>query len=1040
MPQTAIQQYFDSVASLYKRGNATEHSYRGDLKILIEALVSGVIVTNEPTRIKCGAPDYILTNKKEIPIGYIEAKDIGKHLIEVDKSDQLKRYKESLDNLILTDYLTFWWYIRGEKKAEVSIAHIEGNKLKADTANWSQFEDFIKDFCAHQGQTITNAETLAKMMAAKARMMHHVLEEALTHDEEDTLNPDTQLQEQYKAFQNILIHDISKSEFSDIYSQTIAYGMFAARMHDTTPDDFTREKAAKLIPGSNPFLRKLFQFIAGYDLDTRLSWIVDTLADVFRATDIGTVLKNFGKSTQQNDPVIHFYETFLKEYNPALRKSRGVWYTPEPVVNFIVRAVDDILKTEFDLKDGLADTSKVTVEVKTQTPDKNFKEGYKRQKVDFHKVQILDPATGTGTFLAEVVKQIYKRFEGQQGIWSNYVDEHLIPRVNGFEILMASYAMAHLKLEKLLNDTGHKPKIEQRLRVFLTNSLEEAHPDTGTLFAQWLSSEANEANRVKRDTPVMVVLGNPPYSGSSMNKGKWIMELMEDYKKEPGGKEKLKERNPKWINGDENKFIRFGQYFIEKNGSGVLAFINPHSFLDNPTFRGMRWNLLKTYDKIYTIDLHGNSTKKDVCPDGSPDENVFDIMQGVSINLFIKTGKKKANELGKAFHFDLYGKRELKYGFLFKNSIKTIAYKELPNIAPNYFFRSKDFNQQKLYETGFVLNELFPINTVGIATAKDDILINETPTKLLNSVSNHYTIEADRRLIQKTAYRPFDIRYVYYDTKILERAREKVMQHFLKGENTGLISNKQIRTSHIFHHWITKTITDLHIIETANANPYIFPLYLYPENSAQQTLHSEEGRKPNLNAEILEKFGRGLNFHFIPELPNDKRTFAPIDILDYIYAVLHSPVYREKYKEFLKIDFPRVPYPTNKGKFWQLVKLGGELRQIHLLESPVVSKFITTYPIAGDNTVSKPKYEDGKVWINETQYFDKVPAIAWEFYIGGYQPAQKWLKDRKERTLTYDDITHYQKIIVALTETARIMGEIDKVGVTYDSWKNVKLL
>jgi len=444
MPQTAIQQYFDSVASLYKRGNATEHSYRGDLKILIEAMVSGIIATNEPKRIECGAPDYILTNKNEIPIGYIEAKDIGKNLTETDKTDQLKRYKESLDNLILTDYLGFWWYIRGEKVAEISIAHIEGGKLKADTGNWSQFENFIKDFCTHQGQTITSAETLAKMMAAKARMMHHVLETALTQDEADTLNPDTSFQEQYKAFQNILIHDISKSEFSDIYSQTIAYGMFAARMHDTTPEDFTREKAAKLIPGSNPFLRKLFQFIAGYDLDTRLSWIVDTLADVFRATDIETVLKNFGKSTQQNDPVIHFYETFLKEYNPALRKSRGVWYTPEPVVNFIVRAVDDILKTEFDLKDGLADTSKVTVEVKTQTPDKNFKEGYKRQKVDFHKVQILDPATGTGTFLAEVVKQIYKGFEGQQGIWSNYVDEHLIPRVNGFEILMASYAMAHL--------------------------------------------------------------------------------------------------------------------------------------------------------------------------------------------------------------------------------------------------------------------------------------------------------------------------------------------------------------------------------------------------------------------------------------------------------------------------------------------------------------------------------------------------------------------------------------------------------------------
>lgn len=1061
MTQTAIQQYFDSVASIYKRGNATEHSYRGDLKILIEALVSTVIATNEPKRIECGAPDYILTTKKEIPIGYIEAKDIGKHLGEVDKSDQLKRYKESLDNLILTDYLTFWWYLRGEKVAEVSLAHIEGVKLKADTGNWPRFEDTIRDFCTQTGQTITNAETLAKMMAAKARMMHHVLETALIQDEADTLNPDTALQSQYKVFSKDLIHDISESEFADIYAQTIAYGMFAARMHDTTSEDFTREKAARLIPSSNPFLRKLFQFIAGYDLDTRLSWIVDTLADVFRATDIDTVLKNFGKSTQQNDPIIHFYETFLKEYNPALRKSRGVWYTPEPVVNFIVRAVDDILKTEFDLKDGLADTSKVKVEVNTQITDKRTDTKYRKETKEFHKVQLLDPATGTGTFLAEVVKQIYKNFEGQQGIWSNYVDEHLIPRLNGFEILMASYAMAHLKLEKLLNDTGHKPKIDQRLRVFLTNSLEEYHPDTDTLFfAQWLSEEANEANKVKRDTPVMVVLGNPPYSGESSNKGKWIMSLMDDYKKEPGGTEKLKEKNPKWVNDDYVKFIRYGQHFIEKNGSGVLAFINPHGFLDNPTFRGMRWNLLKTYDKIYTIDLHGNSNKKELTPDGSPDVNVFDIQQGVSINLFIKTGKKKANELGKVFHFDLFGKREMKYEFLYKNSIKTVPYKALENIAPNYFFVEKDNVIQKEYNSGIPISKLFIINGTGVLTKRDNLCIGNTKEYCFEAASDilnlpkdefyaKYELPEDVRdwryewakkdieehkpnynFIKQINYRPFDIRYVYYTGRsrgFIGWSVIKVMQHYQKGDNVGLISARSNKSGRNDHFFITKLMSEAKTGESSTQS-YNFPLYLNIKNG-QHDLYNEEDRKPNLNTEIVAQIGNGLKLSFLPEQTNEKGTFAPIDILDYIYAVLHSPVYREKYKEFLKIDFPRVPYPTDTDKFWQLVKLGGELRQIHLLESPVVSKFITTYPIAGDNTVCKIKYESGKVWINETQYFDKVPQVAWEFYIGGYQPAQKWLKDRKERTLTYDDITHYQKIIVALTETARIMGEIDEVGV-----------
>jgi len=415
------------------------------------------------------------------------------------------------------------------------------------------------------------------------------------------------------------------------YCFTNPYGMFAARLHDTTLEDFTRQEAAELIPKSNPFLRKLFGYVAGPDIDERIKRTVDNLADVFRATNVEELLKNFGKSTQTNDPIIHFYETFLSEYDPKLRKSRGVWYTPEPVVNFIVRAVDDILKTEFNLPQGLADTSKTKIKVPEQGSTKLVEK-------EVHKVQILDPATGTGTFLSEVVKLIYnKNFKNLQGVWSSYVEEHLIPRLNGFEILMASYSMAHLKLDMLLRETGYKPTRDQRFNIYLTNSLEEHHPDTGTLFSNWLSTEANDANHIKRDTPVMCVIGNPPYSGESSNKGKWIMDLMEDYKKEPGGKQKLQERNPKWINDDYVKFLRYGQYYIEKNGEGILAFINPHGFLDNPTFRGMRWNLLKTYDKIYTIDLHGNSKKKEVSPDGSPDVNVFDIMQGVSINLFVKT-------------------------------------------------------------------------------------------------------------------------------------------------------------------------------------------------------------------------------------------------------------------------------------------------------------------------------------------------------------------------------------------------------------------
>ncbi len=658
-----IQQYVSKIDTLYKTGNAREHSYRGDLQNLIMAILPDVLVTNEPARVACGAPDYVLT-RKEIPIGYIEAKDIGVDLKDKKLKEQFDRYKAGLTNLIFTDYLDFHFYKNGEFVTKIAIARLEfpssggvsegrggssSGEIIPITENFDQFTNLIKNFAETISQTIKSPTKLAQMMAGKAKLMADVIEKSLNADDENQIR--SSIKSQMLSFQQMLIHDIDNKSFADIYAQTIAYGMFAARYHDPTLPTFSREEAATLIPKSNPFLRKLFQDIAGYDLDHRLVWIVEELVSIFLASDVAQIMKNFGKSTKQEDPVVHFYETFLGEYNPALRKARGVWYTPQPVVNFIVRAVDDILKTEFGLKEGLADTSKIKIKKKavTQTKGKDAKLQEVETEIEVHKVQILDPATGTGTFLAEVVKHIHKKFEGQQGIWSKYVTNDLIPRLNGFELLMASYAMAHLKIDMLLTETGYKPQQfpssvgvsegrggDQRFRIFLTNSLEEAHPDTQTLFSSWLSDEADQANAIKRDAPVMVVMGNPPYSGESANKGEWIMNLMEDYKKEPSGKEKLKERNPKWINDDYVKFIRFSSHLIEKNGEGILAFINPHGYLDNPTFRGMRWHLQKTFDKIYTIDLHGNSKKKETAPDGSVDQNVFDIMQGVSINIFIK--------------------------------------------------------------------------------------------------------------------------------------------------------------------------------------------------------------------------------------------------------------------------------------------------------------------------------------------------------------------------------------------------------------------
>lgn len=632
-----IEQYIDRINTRFKTGISREHSYRGDLQNLLETLCPGILVTNEPARVACGAPDYILT-KKNIPVGYIEAKDLGTNLDDKIFQEQFDRYRASLPNLIFTDYLQFHLYREGAFTASVSIAKIEKGKVVGLPENYTGFENLINDFSTHSSQIIRSAEKLARMMAGKARMLASIIEKAVESDTSEAGNnlfeeANNTLRDQLAAFKQVLIHDIHPKEFADIYAQTIAYGMFAARLHDPSLESFTRQEAADLIPRTNPFLRRLFQYVAGYDLDDRIKWIVDDLADIFRATNVADLLKDFGKATRQSDPIIHFYETFLSEYDPALRKSRGVWYTPEPVVNFIVRAVNDILITEFGLPQGLADNSKTKVTVKIPTHDKRYAAGQRDFEQEVHKVQILDPAAGTGTFLAEVVKLVYKKFEGQQGAWSNYVEDHLIPRLNGFEILMASYAMAHLKLDLLLSETGYVPKKEQRFRIYLTNSLEEYHPDTGTLFANWLSTEANEANHVKRDTPVMVVLGNPPYSVSSSNKSEWIESLTADYKKD------LNERNIQPLSDDYIKFIRFGQYFIDKTGEGILAYISNNSFIDGIIHRQMRKHLMESFDKIYILDLHGNAKKKETAPDGSKDENVFDIMQGVSINIFVKKRK-----------------------------------------------------------------------------------------------------------------------------------------------------------------------------------------------------------------------------------------------------------------------------------------------------------------------------------------------------------------------------------------------------------------
>jgi predicted helicase len=1029
-----IARYLSEVDKLYRAGNATEHSYRPALKSLLENITTGLTITNEPKHIACGAPDYIVT-KDGTPLGYIEAKDIPVGVDNKQNKEQFDRYRQSLGNLIITNYLEFRLFGDGELVVSVSLARESNGSISPDKKQFPVFLELIGQFTKYSGKTISNSEPLAKMIADKAKLLAAIIKNALKEkSEHDTLSG------QYEGFKEILIHNLEINAFADIYAQTLAYGLFAARLNQSTEQQFSRLLAAQLIPQSNPFLRKFFQYIAGFDLDTRICWIVDALADLFNCVSVEDIKKEFEKANQ--DPYIHFYETFLAEYDPALRETRGVYYTPLPVVKFIVEAVDDILKSEFNLQKGLADYSKV----KRIVPGKNGTP----ETVELHKVQILDPAAGTGTFLAEVIDVIYAYFAKNKGAWLGYCDKHLIPRINGFEILMASYAMAHFKLDMKLRETGYAFKDSSRLRVYLTNSLEEPDDKEQPRFPmiEWLTQEAGEARKVKRDTPVMVVLGNPPYNISTQNKNDWIDNLLSGYKKEPGTDDKLKEQKLN-LDDDYVKFIRYGQWFVEKNETGILAYINNHSFLDNPTFRGMRYNLLNTFDKLYILDLHGNVRKRETGEDGGKDENVFDIQQGVSINIFIKTGAKETGASAEVFHYDLYGIRKAKYQYLLANTLSTVPWEKIKPEFPYYFFVKKDFGKKAEYENGFGVQDLFPVCNSGVKTDRDslfididrDILENRIKSLLSGAMSNDfierfnvkdsgsYKLTAavrnkafSKENIQKIMYRPFDFRYLYYQPSLTSRPAYNVMRHFIAGRNTGLVAARQFGGKKHFIAFITKTLIE---ISSQPFAPYtVFPLYLYPDSG---DLDRTAQRRPNLNPSIVEEIAVKTGLSFTAEKGDDEKTFAPIDILDYIYAVLYSNNYRTKYQEFLKIDFPRVPYPKNAEQFQKLASIGSLLRNLHLLENVTPIMDIADFPVVGTNEVETVNYKAGNVYINKQQYFENITPEVWEYYIGGYQPTEKWLKDRKGRVLSFEDIEHYQKIISVLKTTIELQAQIDEV-------------
>jgi predicted helicase len=972
---------------------------------------------------------------------------------------------------VLTDYLEFRWYVDGEKRLAARFGAVtKEGKIKRDTAGIQAIDELLGSFLAHKAEAVGTPKELALRMARLAHLIRNLIVAAFEKEAEGG-----SLHTQLSAFRDNLIPDLSVEQFADMYAQTLAYGLFAARC-TTTAKDFTRQNAAYLLPKTNPFLRKLFNHIAGPDLDDRIAWLVDDLAQILSQSDMESVLKDFGKRTAKEDPVVHFYETFLTAYDPKVREMRGVYYTPEPVVSYIVRSIDYLLKTRFNRPQGLMDGNTL----------------------------ILDPAVGTATFLYMVINEIYNEItrQGQKGLWNDYVASKLLPRIFGFELLMAPYAVAHLKLGLLLKETGYQFKTDQRLGIYLTNTLEEAFKRSEQLagFNEYIVEEANEAAKIKKEKPIMVILGNPPYSGVSANRSEievelhpgdryidhlklsmaddkkafwWPVEkqvtdtvkkkiktfigrLIEDYKIVDN--QLLNEKNPKWLHDDYVKFIRFGQWRIERTGQGILGFITNHSYLDNPTFRGMRQSLMNTFTDIYILNLHGNAKKKETSPDGGKDENVFDIQQGVAIGILVKEPDKTG--LATVHYSDLWGLREGKYEALFEADVNNTGWAELKPNSPYYLFLPRNEAELDEYMKGWKLADIFPVNSIGIVTARDGLTIRwsgkeaEYTIKDFVSLSSEeardkYDLGDDARdwkvslaqedlkdsglLPEKVVpilYRPFDTRYTYYTGRSRGfhcMPRGEVMRHMLAGRNLGLVARRQMIGELMSYFYVSKFIISDGVIRSDNkGGESLFPLYLYPTKGEMQFEGGK--RRPNLNPEFIKAVSEKLGLKFIEDGKGDlKETFGPEDILNYAYAVFHSPTYRIRYAEFLKIDFPRLPLTSDKELFRKLVEKGAELLSLHLMESPALNNLITKYPIPGPNEVEKISYDDNtqRVYINKTQYFEGIPAEVWNFYIGGYQVCQKWLKDRKGRTLSYDELTHYQKVIVALQETIRIMAEID---------------
>ena len=964
-------------------------------------------------------------------------------------------------------------------------------------------------FTLRHREVITTSKQLSERLAQLARAIHdRILTVVLIENESG------QLTKLMKAFQTALVHDLDKAAFADMYAQTIAYGLLSARITDParrTADDFAAHMR------TNPFLRELMETFLrvggrrgkaggpGIDFD---ELGVSEVVELLDQARMEYVVRDFGDRNPQEDPVIHFYEHFLAAYDKKQKVSRGVFYTPRPVVSYIVRSVHDLLRSEFGLADGLADTTTWGDMVK-RNGDLSIPEGTSPTQAF---VQILDPATGTGTFLVEVIDLIHNTMAAKwksqghvpnkiQTLWNEYVPKYLLPRLHGYELLMAPYAIAHLKIGLKLYETGYRFESDQRARVYLTNALEPAGDDQLVLdFLPALAHEAEAVNEIKREQRFTVVIGNPPYSGLSSNMGPWIDGLLKGrlldgtatasyyhVDGEPLGERKV------WLQDDYVKFIRLSQWLLDGTGAGVHGYISNHGYLDNPTFRGMRWSLMQSFRRIRVLDLHGNLKKKEIPPGGGRDVNVFDIQQGVAIGLFTKAPAARTS----VCHAEVWGEREQKYRWLWEQGSADTEWVRLKPAPTFYLFEPFDESGTSGYSDWLAINRVMPVNVTGIITARDGFVVGLDRETLRSRIadlrsqslsddairkkyfaakgskehppgdSRGWKLAAARLKIRDddewderyapVLYRPFDTREVYYVPWMVDWPRTEAMPHMLAGENFALMACRQSIGNGWRHLMATRSIADDSMVSNrTRERGYLFPVYLYPGVGRADTslfdrwAEGQDGRTPNLDSGFVDQLAAATELQFVSDGRGDlRKSFGPEDVVTYIYAVFHSPSYRERYEAQLKLDFPRVPLPGGAALFRKLSETGHELLVLHVLESPKLGEPITIYTGPRNPEVGRVGWSDGTVWLDArktnareghraaspgTIGLQGVPEEVWDFHIGGYQVCHKWLKDRKSRRLSDEDVAHYQKIVVALNETIRIMAEIDEVIEAHDGW------